>query len=455
LDKAKVPFGPTYEEMLHPETIDKVIREKALKILKEDELDPINLFNITWKDENNQVRKIILPKEMTGVDANIVVMLGTYFPSGSHKVGPAYTTLMEGCVDGEILPGEHTILGPSTGNFGIGVAYICRLMGYKAVIIMPDNMSKERYERIRAYGGELDLTPGTESDVILTLQRTHELKKNPKNKPLAQFELMPNYRFHRYVTGNSAVEAVKGIGNGRIACFTSAPGSAGTLAAGDQIKHVFPEAKVVALEPYECSTLATGGRGQHRIEGIGDKMCTLIHNLLTTDFVTLIHDDDTVKALKIIHDGTSVLIKMGVAPETALRMKSLFGVSGMCNILGAIKMAKYLRLGPDDNVVTIATDGFDRYPSVLEELDRRYLETQDFVLERWCKDIFLGAKEEWIYDFRRQDAKEQLFRQKEQDWLPFGYTKEYIDSMRQPEFWAEEYAKITDYDLKIKSLRGA
>jgi cysteine synthase len=455
LDKAKVPFGPTYEEMLHPETIDKVIREKALRVLKEDELDPCNLFNITWKDENNQVRKIILPKEMTGVDANIVVMLGTYFPSGSHKVGPAYTTLMEGCVNGEILPGEHTILGPSTGNFGIGVAYICRLMGYQAVIIMPDNMSKERYERIRAYGGELDLTPGTESDVILTLQRTHELKKNPKNKPLAQFELMPNYRFHRYVTGNSAVEAVNGIGNGRIACFTSAPGSAGTLAAGDQIKHVFPEAKVVALEPYECSTLATGGRGQHRIEGIGDKMCTLIHNLLTTDFVTLIHDDDTVKALKIIHDGTSVLIKMGVAPETALRMKSLFGVSGMCNILGAIKMAKYLRLGPDDNVVTIATDGFDRYPSVLEELDRRHLETQDFVLERWYKDIFLGAKEEWIYDFRRQDVKEQLFRQKEQDWLPFGYAKEYIDSMRQPEFWAAEYAKIADYDLKIKSLRGA
>ncbi|MEW6661613.1 MAG: PLP-dependent cysteine synthase family protein [Bacillota bacterium] len=455
MDKTKVPFGPTYEEMLHPEKIDPVIREKALKAQKEDELEPLNLFNITWKDETSQVRKIILPKEMTGVDANIVVMLGTYFPSGSHKVGPAYATLMEGCVDGEILPGEHTILGPSTGNFGIGVAYICRLMGYQAVIIMPDNMSKERYERIRAYGGELDLTPGTESDVILTLQRTHELKKNPKNKPLAQFELLPNYRFHRYVTGNSAIEAVKGIGNGRIACFTSAPGSAGTIAAGDQIKQAFPEAKIVALEPYECSTLATGGRGQHRIEGIGDKMCTLIHNVLTTDFVTLIHDDDTVKALKIIHDGTEVLIRMGVGPEVALRMKNLFGVSGMCNILGAIKMAKYLRLGPDDNVVTIATDGFDRYPSVLEELDRRYLETQDFVLERWFKDIFLGAKEEWIYDFRRQDVKEQLFRQKEKDWLPFGYAKEYIDSMRRPEFWEEEYAKIADYDRKIKSMRGA
>ena len=257
----KIPFGPTYEEMLHPETMDGAIRSKALQALKSNELDPVNLFNITWKDGENQVRKIVLPKELTGVDANIVVMLGKDFPSGSHKVGPAYATLIEGCVDGEIIPGEHTILGPSTGNFGIGVSYICNLMGYKAVVIMPDNMSKERYERIRKYGAELDLTPGTESDVILTLQRTYELKKNPKNKPLAQFELFPNYRFHRHVTGNSAVEAVKGIGNGRIAAFCSAPGSAGTIAAGDAIKQAFPECKIAALEPYECSTLADGGRG--------------------------------------------------------------------------------------------------------------------------------------------------------------------------------------------------
>ena len=152
----KIPFGPTYEEMLHPEKMAPEVRQRALKALRENELDPINLFNITWKDENNQVRKIVLPKEMTGVDANIVVLLGKDFPSGSHKVGPAYSTLIEGCVDGEIIPGEHTILGPSTGNFGIGVAYICNLMGYKAIVIMPDNMSKEKYDRIRKYGAELD-----------------------------------------------------------------------------------------------------------------------------------------------------------------------------------------------------------------------------------------------------------------------------------------------------------
>ncbi len=449
----KIPLGPTYEEMLHPSLLDQELKARAKKA-RHDELDPMNLFNITWKDDQEHVHKIVLPKAMTGVDANIVVMLGTYFPSGSHKVGPAYATLIEGCVDGEIIPGKHTILGPSTGNFGIGVSYICRLMNLDAIVIMPDNMSKERYERIQKYGAKLDLTPGTESDVILTLQRTYELKKNPNYRSLAQFELLPNYRFHRHVTGHSAVEAVKGIGNERIAAFVSAPGSAGTLAAGDHIKKVFPEVKIVALEPYECSTLMNGGRGQHRIEGIGDKMCTLIHNVLNTDFITLIEDEETVRGLKIIHDAPHILEFYGVSHEEALKMKDLFGVSTICNIIGAIKMAKYLKLGEGDNVVTIATDGFDRYDSVIKDLNRRVLETEDFVLKRWFKDIFLKADTENIEDVRSKEKKERLFLQKEHDWLIFGYEKAYLDQMKHMDFWDHEYEKVFSYDEKIKKNRG-
>ena len=449
---SKIPFGPTYDEMLHPESVDKATRARALTA-KENELDPINLFNITWKNEANIVNKIVLPKELTGIEANVVVLLGKYFPSGSHKVGPAYATLIEGCVDKTILPGEHTILGPSTGNFGIGVSYICNLMKYDAIVIMPDNMSKERYDRIQRYGAKLDLTPGTESDVILTLERTFELKKDPKNRSLAQFELLPNYRFHRHVTGNSCIEAVEGIGNGRIACFCSAPGSAGTLGAGDQIKKVFPEAKIVALEPYECSTLTNGGRGQHRIEGIGDKMCTLIHNVLNTDFVTLIKDDDSVKGSKIIHDGIDVLVQNGVDRNVAEAMKDLFGVSSICNIIGAIKMAKYLHLGPDDNIVTIATDGYDRYDSVIKTLEKRYLETADFVLQRWFVDVFRKNGTEDIVDYRPQSQKEKLFRQKESDWIKFGYSQAYLDSMQNMSFWDHEYEKVFTYDESIKKQR--
>ena len=450
---AKIPFGPTYDEMLDPRLLGKDVRAKAVAALKQNELDPINLFNITWKDATNQVRKVVLPQALTGIDANIVVMLGCGFPSGSHKVGPAYSTLIEGLVDGEIIPGEHTILGPSTGNFGIGTAYVSKLLGFRAIVIMPDSMSKERYERIKRYGGELELTPGSESDVILTLEKTRELMKNPKNKALAQFELFPNYRFHRHVTGNSAIEAVKGVGNGRIAGFTSAPGSAGTLAAGDQIKVAFPEAKVAALEPYECSTLANGGRGQHRIEGIGDKMCTLIHNILNTDFVILIKDEETVQGVKIFHDGVDELVQMGVDRNFALSLRELFGPSGICNVLGAIKLAKHLRLGPGDNVVTIATDGFDRYNSVLEELNSRYLELAPQVLNRWTHDIFLGATDEHVFDFRKLSAKEQLFKQKENDWLKFGYSKAFLDSMRNQAFWDAQYAKVGEYNHKILATR--
>ena len=230
---ATIPFGPNFDEMLDLSLIDEKTRANALAALDGNELDPINLFNITWRDAANEVRKIVLPPALPGIDANVVVMLGNEFPSGSHKVGPAYSTLIEGLVDGEIVPGEHTILGPSTGNFGIGTAYISKLPGFRAIVIMPSGMSKERYERIQKYGGELELTPGSESDVILTLEKTRELMKNLKSKALAQFELFPNYRFHRHVTGGSAINAVKGVGNGRIAGFTSAPGSAETIAAGD------------------------------------------------------------------------------------------------------------------------------------------------------------------------------------------------------------------------------
>jgi cysteine synthase len=449
---SKIPFGPTYDEMLNPSHIDPKIRKEALA-KKTEELDPINLFNINWKDENNQVHKIVLPKALTGVDANIVVLLGKYFPSGSHKVGPAYSTLIEGCVDQTIVPGKHTILGPSTGNFGIGVSYICNLMKYDSIVIMPDNMSKERYERIKKYGAKLDLTPGTESDVILTLEKTFELAKNPKNRSLAQFELLPNYRFHRHVTGHSCIEAVQGIGNGRIACFASAPGSAGTLGAGDQIKKAFPEAKIAALEPYECSTLMNGGRGQHRIEGIGDKMCTLIHNVLNTDFICLIKDEETVQGLKVIHDAPNILEEFGVEKDVAESMTDLFGPSGICNIIGAIKMAKHLNLGVGDNVVTIATDGYDRYDTVIKNLEARYLETEDFVLRRWFKDIFLNADTNHIADYRPESQKNKLFIQKEKDWIKFGYSKAYLDSMKDMKFWDDEYEKIFHYDQLIKEMR--
>ena len=446
--KSTVP-GPTYQEMLHPELLPAAVRGAALAGAA-TELDPINLFNITWRGADNQVRHVVLPKELTGVRANIVVMVGRHFPTGSHKVGPAYTTLMEGELAGEISPGVHTIIGPSTGNFGIGVAYVSKLKGYPAVVIMPEGMSRERYERIRQYGGELDLTPGSESDVILVLERTEDYKKDPKNKILAQFELLPNYRFHRYVTGRSAIDAARGHGNGRVAGFVSAPGSAGTLAAGDEIKAHYPEAVVCALEPKECSTLFNDGRGTHRIEGIGDKMVTLIHNVLTTDYVMLVHDDDCVIGLELVERRAAMVEQVLGMPQGSLAVfAGMFGVSGICNVLGAVRLARHLNLGSQDNVVTIATDGFDRYPSVLADLEKRRgpVDASSF------EEVFRGGTPEEILDVRGADEKQRLFQYKEQVWSGFHYSHAYLESMQSQGFWDGEFEKIEAIDRALISSR--
>ncbi len=445
--------GPTYHEMLHPEVLPAPLRKRA-QAPPFSELDAVNLFNITWRDFDDNIRHVVLPNELTGVECNIIVLIGHEFPSGSHKVGPAYATLMEGELAGELKAGENTIIGPSTGNFGIGVAYIANLKGYPAVVIMPEQMSAERYERIRKYGGRLDLTPGSESDVILVLERTEEYKKDPRNKVLAQFELLPNYRFHRYVTGGSALEVAGGYGNQRIAAFVCAPGSAGTLGAGDEIKAIFPDAVVCALEPAECSTLFSNGRGSHRIEGVGDKMVALIHNVLTTDYVMLIHDDDCVMGLELLeHQQRVVECLLRRRPGTLEFLLGIFGVSGICNILGSIRLARHLRLGPEDNVVTIATDGFDRYPSVLHDLAHRKGYVHEHVLRDWFEKIFRGGSSADILDVRPPQQKQRLFSYKEATWTKFGYTTAYLERMKSSAFWEEEYEKIRAVDAALVRTR--
>jgi len=449
--------GPTYAEMRNPMLLSAELREQA-NAARTTELDPRNLFNINWKNTGDEVEKIVLPKELTGVAANIVVLSGRTFPSGSMKVGPAYATLAEHEALEHLRPGDRTVIGPSTGNFGIGTAYVSLLKGYQAIVVMPDNMSKERYERIRKYKGELDLTPGTESDVILTLERTHSayVSKPEQFVTLAQFELLPNYRFHRHVTGKAALDAVKGIGNGRIAAFTSAPGSAGTLAAGDAIKAIYPDAKIVALEPRECSTLYDGGQGQHRIEGIGDKMVTLIHNVYNSDLLMLIHDEETVRGMEVMQNGTHLLVdRLGVPSAVACHLYGRFGPSCICNIVGAIKTAKYLGLGPEDNVVTVATDSYDRYPSVSELLyTRNGGRPSDDQLEMWAKSVFLGASLGEIVDLTQNGQQARLQRMKADLWTRFGYSADYIRNMVDQDFWDTEYARIREIDPVIAQVRA-
>ncbi len=449
-------WGPTYQEMLDPSLLPQATQQEALWAGPGAEPSAASLYNITWRDERGRVRVIKLPQELTGVEANILVLAGKYFPSGSHKVGPAYAALMEAELDGQVSPGQATLVGASTGNFGIGVAYVARLKGYQALIVMPEGTSEERCERVRRYGAEVELVPGAEGDLAPVLEQTRlRYRHNPAYRILSQFELLANYRFHRHVTGRSAIEAAAGFGDARVAAFVAAPGSAGTLAAGDEVKARFDDAVLVAVEPRECPYLFCGGHGSHRIEGIGDGVVALIHNVLNTDFVTVVPEEDCLYGLRAIQEGPGVLTRvLGVPEPAALSLVDLFGPSSVCNILGAIKVAKALRIPAGRNVVTVATDGVDRYQPLLAGLQGSAGIVDQTAIRLWAGRIFGSAEPHGLLDLRPPAEKERLLRQKQELWTRFGYDPAYLQAMQSASFWEEEYARVADYDGRLRQARG-
>ena len=454
-------LGPTFEEMLHQNTIDPKTRTAALEAMTRDPLDPINLFNITWRDGQNRIRYEVIPPQLTGVDANVVVLYGKDFPSGSHKVGAAYSVLVDLETAGEVDPRTHTLVWPSTGNYGIGGAWVGCRMGYKGIVVLPEGMSQERFERIRSYGASIIKTVGSESNVKEIYDKTWELRRSSQEiRILNQFEVMGNYRFHYHVTGNTIIELAaelkrQGIGDGRIAAYCSAMGSAGTIAAGDRLKQAWPDHKIVGLEPIQCPTLYNNGYGSHDIRGIGDKHVTWIHNVMNMDAIMCLDDIECKKGLQLLTDevGMDTLERrFGVAHDKVEKLSTIFGISGVCNVLGAIKTARHYGFGRDDTIVTICTDAIDRYRSVMADMTRTYgkIDEPEAVARA---HIFRDQKTDWIKD-GTPDMRRQWHNLKYYTWVEQqGKSVEELNAQLNQAWWQAEQAKVADIDKRILASR--
>ena len=454
-------LGPTFEEMLHPDTIDAGTRAAAVDAMTRDPLDPINLFNITWRDAGDRIRYEVLPRQLTGVEANIAVLYGKDFPSGSHKVGAAYSVLVDLETAGEVDPSVHTLVWPSTGNYGIGGAWVGCRMGFKSIVVLPEGMSAERFERIAGYGASIIKTPGSESNVKEIYDKTWELRRSDPNvRILNQFEVMGNYRFHYHVTGNMIVELAsklkaQGVGDGTIAAFCSAMGSAGTIAAGDRLKQVWPDHIIVGLEPIQCPTLYNNGYGSHDIQGIGDKHATWIHNVLNMDAIMCLDDVECKKGLQLLTDpiGMGTLEKrFGIRREKVEKMSAIFGISGVCNVLGAIKTAKHYGFGAKDTIVTICTDAIDRYHSVMADMTRQYGKMDEAEAVARAR-IFLDQKTDWIKD-GTPDMRRQWHHLKYYTWVEQqGKSVEELNAQLSEDWWLAEQAKVAGIDARIRQAR--
>jgi cysteine synthase len=442
-------FGPTFAEMRDPSLLPRDLRERAAEA-RARPLDPMNLYNIGWKSEG-AVPHTVLPEALTGVRAPIVVLSGRRFPTGSHKVGPAYSVLVEKQLDGACAPGRHTLVFPSTGNYGIGGAWVGPRMGYRSLVVLPEEMSAERFEKIRAYGAEVVATPGSESNVKEIYDKVKELQAQPANRVLNQFAELGNYRFHHHCTGAAAAEVVNGLGL-EPAAFVSAMGSAGTIAAGESLRARFPHLAIVAVEPVQCPTLYNAGFGAHRIEGIGDKHVTWVHNVWATDLLVCVEDEESLLGLQLLQEGTAALAEEGIPEELARSWVGVFGVSGVCNVLGAIKAARHYSLGPRQAVVTVATDGFDRYPSVLRRLDGERGPMDDDEARRRLS-VFRGQKSDWVQEGTRE-TRRRWHNQKYYTWVEQqGRSVDELRAQEDPAFWIAHQERIPDIDRALLSRR--
>jgi cysteine synthase len=448
--------------MLHPSSVDPAVRAQAVAALEADPLNPINLYNITWRGADDAIKYEVIPPEITGVAAPIVVLYGRDFPTGAHKVGAAYSVLAETLLFGQVDIDRHTVVWPSTGNYGIGGAWVGGRVGAKSIVVLPEGMSRERFEQIERYGAQIIKTPGVESNVKEIYDKTWELRRDPNIRILNQFEVMGNYRFHYHVTGNTIVELAevlkaRGVGGGRLAAYCSAMGSAGTIAAGDRLKQVFPDLKIVGLEPIQCPTLYNNGYGGHDIQGIGDKHVTWIHNVLNMDAIMCLDDIACKQGLQVLTDpaGQRVLAeRYGVPAGVVARLGTIFGISGVCNLLGAIKTAKHYQFGQHDVIVTICTDAIDRYHSVMADMARDYGAIDDARGQAYVEAIFHGATTDWIKD-GTPDMRRQWHNLKYYTWVEQqGKTVEELDAQKDPAWWIEHQELVPEMDARIKEARA-
>lgn len=368
---------PTFAQQRNPELIPEPIRRRLAGIGLWD-LNPLNLFRITWRNEPTadgggfgDVNYLELPKEITGVDARIVVIVGKWFPTGAHKVGAAYGCLVPRLVTGQFDPTTQKAVWPSTGNYCRGGAYDSHLLACQSVAILPEGMSKERFEWLQGVADEIIRTPGTESNVKEIFDKCWELRRSGEDLVIFnQFDELGNYLWHYSVTGPAMHEILKSVmgPDDVYRGLASTTGSAGTIASGDYLKEQYPHSVICASEALQCPTLLNNGFGAHRIEGIGDKHVPWVHNVRNTDMVVAIDDNAAIGIMRLFNEeiGKDFLADLGVSAGMIAQLP-LLGISGIANVLSAIKMAKYYEMGPNDVLMTIATDSMEMYGSRVEE----------------------------------------------------------------------------------------
>ncbi len=461
---------PTFEELTDPSKIPTGVQE-ALRRVGPDDANPLNLFRVHW--HNDAARSalqpvpahVVLPSSLTGVGSPIVVMLGDRFPMiRAHKVLATYGCLAPRIITGRFDPTSDRAVWPSTGNYCRGGIAVSRLMSSRGIAVLPEGMSRERFEWLERWvedRADIVATPGTESNVKEIYDRCASLAREPGNVIFNQFSEFGNHLAHFQVTGAALGRVFEHVARGRpaarLGAFVSATGSAGTLGAGDHLSERYG-AKVVAVEALECPTMLCNGFGEHNIQGIGDKHIPFIHNVYNTDVVVAVSDRATDR-LAVTFDapeGRRYLHEHRGVPEEVLASLEHFGLSSICNVVAAVKTAKLLGLGEDDVILTVATDGAALYRSELDRITGR--DFPDGFARTEAASSFerfmLGAGTDNAVECTQVD-RARIFNLGYFTWVEQqGVSLQRFEARRRQDFWRSIRAVVSAWDELIREFNA-
>jgi cysteine synthase len=456
---------PTFAQMKNPNLIPEKYKKDLTSIGLWD-VDPRNLFRINWHNQPKpsgggfgEVNYIEFPANLTGVEARIIALVGKWFPTGAHKVGAAFGCLVPRLVTGQFDPTTQKAVWPSTGNYCRGGAYDSALLACNSIAILPEGMSRERFEWLSTIAGEVIATPGSESNVKEIFDKCWELRKSGQDLMIFnQFEEFGNYLWHYDVTGHAMEEVLQKVmkPGDEYRGLTSATGSAGTIACGDYLKQVYPYSKIIASEALQCPTLMNNGFGSHRIEGIGDKHVPWIHNSKNTDLVAAIDDEAVVNVMRLFNEpaGKAFLAQKGV-PEETINQLDLLGFSGISNVLTAIKFAKYYELGNHDIVLTVLTDSMELYGSRITEMQHDAGAYDSFDAAAHFSRYLLGQSIDNLVELNYLDRR-RVHNLKYYTWVE-QQGKSYEEIQAQwydPKYWTEVQAQIPEIDALITEFNA-
>jgi cysteine synthase len=455
---------PTFKQQKDPTLIPDKIKEQ-LSLVGLWDVDSRNLFRITWKNEPvaegglyDGVNWLEIPPELTGVDARIIALVGKWFPTGSHKVGATFGCLVPRLVTGQFDPTRDKAVWPSTGNYCRGGAYDAALLACESIAILPEEMSKERFEWLSTVAGEVIATPGCESNVKEIYDKCWELRHTREDIVIFnQFDEYGNHLWHYEVTGNAMKEVLDEImspADSYAGVFLTS-GSSGTMGCADFMKEHFPTSKIAVGEAIQCPTLLLNGYGGHGIEGIGDKHVPWIHNVRNTDMVIAIDDDACLNLIRLMNEpeGRKYLAAQGLADDFIEKLP-LLGISSVANLLGSIKFAKYFELGRNDIVLTVFTDSMELYQSRLRELTEACGEYSQMDAVRDYHAYLMGATTDNMLELRFYDRK-RIHNLKYFTWIE--QQKKDLDELNAqwydyPDLWDRVHRQADEIDELIEAF---